>query len=225
MVLLSTSHRVRGAEMSEGGYIQGAGDDHESWAMGLTPALFWANRDVLLDAEDNEIDDIVAVLVNGDAERKKTKGEGRVEVAKGLWIGKSDGDGDDENDEGFDIVVKCQSPPSKSASATEDNAPTSTTTKPAILNLSCSTIPKLGSRDLRKKLPDVCAFVTKHTTSSKSAETPPKILVTCQTGTDLSAGTALMLLCLYYNDEGSSFLTPPPFLKFSVFGCVTDLST
>lgn len=28
-------------------YIQGAGDDEESWAMGLTPKLFWENKDFL----------------------------------------------------------------------------------------------------------------------------------------------------------------------------------
>lgn len=30
-------------------YVQGAGDDHESWALGLTPDVFWRNRSKLLD--------------------------------------------------------------------------------------------------------------------------------------------------------------------------------
>mgnify|MGYP002713641075 FL=1 len=30
-------------------YVQGAGDDHESWALGLTPDVFWRNRSRLLD--------------------------------------------------------------------------------------------------------------------------------------------------------------------------------
>ena len=34
-------------------YIQGAGDDEEHWAKGLTPALFWRHRDDLL-ASDRE---------------------------------------------------------------------------------------------------------------------------------------------------------------------------
>ncbi|KZT05396.1 initiator tRNA phosphoribosyl transferase [Laetiporus sulphureus 93-53] len=29
-------------------YIQGSGDDHESWGMGLNPPLFWENKDELL---------------------------------------------------------------------------------------------------------------------------------------------------------------------------------
>lgn len=29
-------------------YIQGAGDDEESWAHGLTPALFWQQKDFIM---------------------------------------------------------------------------------------------------------------------------------------------------------------------------------
>ena len=40
VILCSASRRVLGAEMSEGAYIQGAGDDSEGWSRGLTPILF-----------------------------------------------------------------------------------------------------------------------------------------------------------------------------------------
>ncbi|WFD25556.1 tRNA A64-2'-O-ribosylphosphate transferase [Malassezia nana] len=32
-------------------YVQGAGDDHEAWAEGLTPGLFWQHRSALLQAD------------------------------------------------------------------------------------------------------------------------------------------------------------------------------
>lgn len=41
-------------------YVQGAGDDEEAWARGLTPALFWTHRDeILANPVPQTIDDIV----------------------------------------------------------------------------------------------------------------------------------------------------------------------
>src|SRR6266487_750297 len=41
IICCTVSRRVSGGEISEGGYIQGAGDDTENWAHGLTPSIFW----------------------------------------------------------------------------------------------------------------------------------------------------------------------------------------
>ncbi|KAG6335831.1 hypothetical protein ID866_3267 [Astraeus odoratus] len=53
VVCLSASKQVSdGLERRAGGfaYIQGSGDDHELWSMGLTPTMFWRNRKELLNA-------------------------------------------------------------------------------------------------------------------------------------------------------------------------------
>ncbi|SPO40032.1 related to RIT1 - initiator tRNA phosphoribosyl-transferase [Pseudozyma flocculosa] len=44
-------------------YVQGAGDDHENWAQGLTPTLFWRHRDLLLSAAKEHLPRLVAELV------------------------------------------------------------------------------------------------------------------------------------------------------------------
>ena len=44
-------------------YCQGASDDEECWARGLTPSLFWANRDVLLAASPDRIAAVVDDVV------------------------------------------------------------------------------------------------------------------------------------------------------------------
>ena len=44
----ASARRVEGA--GEGWYVQGAGDDTENWARGLTATGFWRNRGVLMDA-------------------------------------------------------------------------------------------------------------------------------------------------------------------------------
>lgn len=36
-------------------YIQGAGDDEEGWAMGLSPKLFWENHSYILEHDSRDI--------------------------------------------------------------------------------------------------------------------------------------------------------------------------
>ena len=48
-------------------YVQGAGDDAESWACGLTPEMFWSNKQRLLSASDVELPGLVSELVGGVA--------------------------------------------------------------------------------------------------------------------------------------------------------------
>ncbi|PLW46370.1 hypothetical protein PCANC_00100 [Puccinia coronata f. sp. avenae] len=45
-------------------YVQGAGDDHEGWSMGLTPKLFWENRLQLLSADRSEIESLIDQIVS-----------------------------------------------------------------------------------------------------------------------------------------------------------------
>eukprot|EP01122_Echinamoeba_exundans_P017370 TRINITY_DN913_c0_g1_i4.p1 TRINITY_DN913_c0_g1~~TRINITY_DN913_c0_g1_i4.p1 ORF type:complete len:330 (+),score=41.53 TRINITY_DN913_c0_g1_i4:451-1440(+) len=34
-------------------YVQGGGDDHESWSLGLTPTMFWRHKDEILEYSDD----------------------------------------------------------------------------------------------------------------------------------------------------------------------------
>lgn len=45
-------------------YMQGAGDDHENWALGLTPAVWWdpINHTELLAADDEEMEELIVDL-------------------------------------------------------------------------------------------------------------------------------------------------------------------
>ncbi|KAG1854203.1 initiator tRNA phosphoribosyl transferase [Suillus subalutaceus] len=45
-------------------YIQGSGDDHELWSMGLTPTQFWKHKQTLLDANRNELPTLVQALTS-----------------------------------------------------------------------------------------------------------------------------------------------------------------
>jgi tRNA A64-2'-O-ribosylphosphate transferase len=74
------------------------------------------------------------------------------------------------------------------------------------LPLKCNATPKLGSRDLRTELPRLVPFLS----SLPLFTYPPKILVCCPSGKDLSVGTALAILCLYSSDAGATYLFTNP---------------
>ncbi|KAE8354832.1 tRNA A64-2'-O-ribosylphosphate transferase [Aspergillus coremiiformis] len=183
-VLCSASKRVHGAEMSEGGYIQGAGDDSEGWAHGLTPPVFWAHKSTLSKTREDDLPELIETLV--EEYQKQDGGQQATLIAptRNLYISRTD----PQSTEGgaCDLVIDCNGNPE----ATEGN--------PKRLNLGCG-LSKLGSRDLRKHLHKVLAFVGLQLESNPSQS----LLVTCESGKDLSAGALLAILCLCYDDDGN----------------------
>ena len=66
VVCCTSSRRVlsTGTEISEGmGYIQGAGDDTENWALGLTAPLFWAHAEALLSTPEADLPELIGALL------------------------------------------------------------------------------------------------------------------------------------------------------------------
>lgn len=180
LVLCSASRRVRGAEISEGGYIQGAGDDSEGWSHGLTPQAFWKHKEVLMQSHEDELHQLIQQLlkkdeISGHTSKQITK----ISPTSNLHIGI----GPVEIVHGFDLVLNCQN----KGCGTSAN----------VVNLGCR-LGKLGSKDLRNKLSIVSQIVGNELLKNDQSQ----VLVTCATGKDLSAGVAVALLCLFYNDEG-----------------------
>ena len=57
---------------------------------------------------------------------------------------------------------------------------------------------KLGSKQLREKLPGMRTVVEQLLRKSRDA----RLCVCCSTGKDLSVGAVLMILCCFYADDG-----------------------
>jgi tRNA A64-2'-O-ribosylphosphate transferase len=197
IILCSASRRVLGAEMSEGTYIQGAGDDSEAWSRGLTPALFWQHKDELLNTPEPELERLIHQLIlNSRKEDRGGTDAVRIPPTLNLYLAKADGDdssmpsqprkGSETSSEKapgkavlsgrqriretkYDIVINCS----------KAGTPMLAETK---LDLACRT-GKLGSKDLSKKLGLV---------------------------RDLCVGVALMLLCSSYGDDGHVVIKPDP---------------
>lgn len=183
IVLCSASKRVEGAEMSEGGYIQGAGDDSECWSLGLNPTMFWENSIKIFRTKEEELPELIEDLLKKYRTPNPADQATLIRPTRNIYISKVKEDEDHAST--FDLIINCNS----NTVSPEEN--------PKILNLACRDA-KLGSRDLRNVLGKVKDFVVSQLGSDPSRP----LLVTCETGRDLSAGAILMILCLFYNDNG-----------------------
>lgn len=186
LVLCSASRRVHGAEVSEGGYIQGAGDDSEGWSHGLTAQLFWKYRDELMQTPEGDLPALIERL--RDQEEGESMAQGvftKIVPTSNMHIGI----GPVSNIQGIDLIINCQGELPASSKR---------------LDLKCRSA-KLGSKDLRDKLASVIDTVRRLLLRDDAAQ----ILVTCSTGKDLSAGVAVALLCLCYDDQGTLMTLGP----------------
>ena len=208
MILCTASRRVPGGEDSEHGYIQGAADDSESWAHGLTPGLFWQHKAALAATAEDDLPDLITSLVSQTRERGGQARSTPVAPTRQIFLGSEDAARDD--DDGFAVRISCTP-----AAAAPPPSPLAQEHVQKI-NLACAR-GKVGSRQLRHSLSAILPVLDSlfpsspppHNDNDGTAQSapprprPPKILVTCATGKDHSVGVALAILCLYVDDAGA----------------------
>ena len=193
MVVCCSASRLEHGDADQ--YVQGAGDDTENWAHGLTAELFWQHRDeLMLERGEEEVVELVEELV------RQKRSEDRTEVVevwprgckRPFYIGTQSGCRELERD--FDAVVLCEDfdgpvGPYRGEKSKHLNT--------MILRMGCLS-GKLGSKALRESLLVLKPFMGQVLARTQS----PRILITCSTGKDISVGVALALFCLYYDDQG-----------------------
>lgn len=173
---------MAGGEASEGGYIQGAGDDTENWAHGLKPKVFWGNKQMLLDADEGDLPELIESLVT-NAGASPSQGPRCLKPCEWLFVVATSA-----LPESVDGIVIALHPETTLVEAWQ----TSKT------RMDVGVGPhKLGSRNLRSALPSIIGFV------ASEAQTGKQIVVACESGTDLSIGVALAVLCLFCSDHGA----------------------
>ncbi|KAL6902517.1 tRNA A64-2'-O-ribosylphosphate transferase [Trichoderma evansii] len=210
VICCTASRRVVGSEVDEGGYIQGAGDDTENWALGLTPDVFWTNTTDLLSAPEADLPDLIVRLVE-EAKVKRQAGEGsqtalpRKQLTPHISV------------RPISTSHDLSTPPVKQEDEClillTDASPTpkeSWIQSPTHIRVDLGKH-KTASRNLRLALPDICSFAASflqkhHSASDSSADgnsQPPQIVVVCDSGKDLSVGVALALSCYLFDDQGN----------------------
>ncbi|OMP89270.1 tRNA A64-2'-O-ribosylphosphate transferase [Diplodia seriata] len=199
VILCTASRRVPGGEASEGGYVQGAGDDSEGWACGLTAPLWWEHAEALLRASEAELPGVIGELVaaGGQGRGGGVDAAAVVQMAPAgwVWVCAADALREEATKQQFDAVIECGGAP--------DEALARRLPKGGYLHFKCGT-GKLGSRDLRSEVSKIEGFVRR-----RRLDAATKLAICCQTGKDLSVGVALAVLCLYTDDEGRPTPTTP----------------
>lgn len=184
VILCTASRRVHGTEVSEGGYIQGAGDDSEGWSHGLTANIFWKHKNMLMSTNEQDLPDIIAALI--DAEKTTVSVSELIMIKPTNWLFAGQIQAlNDSALENVDGLITCAQK-------------SQITPLPVVvgnhLHLECRER-KLGSRDLRKELSKLVTFMGR-------LKSPERLLVCCPTGKDLSIGIILAILCLYTDEQG-----------------------
>jgi tRNA A64-2'-O-ribosylphosphate transferase len=203
MICCTVSRRVAGGEHSEGGYIQGAGDDTENWAHGLSPLVFWTNREALLSASEAELPGLIEILVKRAATTGSPGEQMRcLKPTSCLFLTPI-------------INLRGNSLPSDACilvllpKITEESM---WQTSPTRMDVGLGPH-KLGSRNLRTALPFIVHFLrtalaSRKTEVGQELMMQKHIVIACETGKDLSIGVALAFLCLFFDDTGSLLRDP-----------------
>ncbi|KAK3378448.1 tRNA A64-2'-O-ribosylphosphate transferase [Podospora didyma] len=215
VVCCTASSRRVGAgaeELSGTGYVQGAGDDTENWALGLTAQIFWQHADELLDTPDSDLPDLIKrLVVEFEAGEANAVSELRSVVRPYLFVGTLSA-GRAALQERNTCVVTLSSSSSSAVMATAATA-TATATEPESswikspfhmeVALGRS---KAASRMLRQALPQICEFVSRYLmTAATYPEENKNVAIVCDSGRDLSVGVALAVYCWCFDASGNLF--------------------
>ncbi|KAB5563269.1 tRNA A64-2'-O-ribosylphosphate transferase [Coniochaeta sp. 2T2.1] len=189
VVCCTASRRVRGTELSEAGYIQGAGDDTENWAHGLTAQIWWRHKDELLATAEGELPALIERLVAEQSERGGGAGSLRV-LTDVISVGALP-----VEDQSVKVCLV------KLVPETTEKETWQKSKRKLEVGIGRS---KTAGRNLRHALPTICASVKEFLDSNATevGEQKPRVIVACDTGKDLSVGVALGLDCWCFDESG-----------------------
>ncbi|KAF8807061.1 initiator tRNA phosphoribosyl transferase [Phlegmacium glaucopus] len=193
IMCVSASKQIQqGLERRSGGfaYIQGSGDDHELWGMGLTPQIFWEHHQDLIAADRAQLSSLVSKIIvsaphsacNFD---KTTNSMNPIKRVGGrLLIGSIAGVSDTVNVDNMEFIILTSSMQDEPIS------------KPRKTYIPVVAGKRGHSQFLRTVLPTAVTFIRDGLAEEK------RICIACDSGKDLSVGVALAALQLFFQDNG-----------------------
>ncbi|KAL2760744.1 hypothetical protein ACRALDRAFT_2039319 [Sodiomyces alcalophilus JCM 7366] len=219
-----SSGRRRGEWPAQGDsfvYVQGAGDDTENWAHGLTADLFWAHKDILLSTPESELPALVTRLVETSRlqgvpllhdssgihnPQPKVVVPGVVAVCSLAMLDAMDEaskngtgkEGGGSTSDGGNANCRILLTPGVTGRETWIKSP-----QEMQVGLGRH---KVASRNLRTALPDICSFVSRYlqdldNDDRRGGAGRHVVLIACETGKDLSVAAALAVSMWCFDSE------------------------
>ncbi|KAG0708686.1 tRNA A64-2'-O-ribosylphosphate transferase [Suillus ampliporus] len=181
-------------------YIQGSGDDHELWSMGLTPAQFWKHKSNILHANRSELPTLVHTLTSSTKNLEtRTNSDlnasfcptpihhvrGRLSVCTNddLLCSPDALDG-----EAFAVVYLSSADQAPPVLKDRD--------RPRFLCIVTPQGKKGQHHFLHTILPQALPFISLHLQNAR------RVCIACSSGTDMSIGVTLAALTKFFDDSG-----------------------
>ncbi|KAI0827991.1 initiator tRNA phosphoribosyl transferase [Trametes gibbosa] len=208
IVCISASKQVEdGLERRTNGfsYVQGSGDDHELWGMGLTPQLFWDNIDELLNSDRDDlssvVDDVVAKSKNRQLSNVWTNHPTAVSTVNNWLLIGAEPDMPSEPPIALQdvarpvsyVVISANTPPPEDAAGHPGPA--------HILRLRMAEGKKDQLHFLQSVLPGSMRYIRRRLARGDT------VCVCCDSGKDASVGVALAALQIFFDDQGDLLVT------------------
>ncbi|KAJ3541050.1 hypothetical protein NMY22_g4047 [Coprinellus aureogranulatus] len=215
VICVSASKQVHdGTERRTGGfsYIQGSGDDHELWGMGLNPDIFWKERDKLLSVRRAGLPSLVSELVSSHSSSSwgsAREPEGIAMISNRISLCRLSELGSrslETSNTAFVLIDevsengKPASSQSKTSSQDQPEAAGAGTTEPqpssSVLKFEIPGGKRSQAYFLHDVLPSSLRFVGDKLSQGCN------IVIACPSANDLSVGVALGAISRYFDDEG-----------------------
>ncbi|KAJ1665308.1 tRNA A64-2'-O-ribosylphosphate transferase [Coemansia sp. RSA 1813] len=185
----SSSSSVGGTQSMGFNYVQGAADDQEMWALGLTPRMFWKHRDALLLDTASACEDTVRAIVASSCDLQDNNDSARFHFIAGTQVavgGRVSGR-PPECWNHFDAIINCGAPLYQEHSVNSQKLASRYIYLP---------IPegKRGQAELGKQIPRALDFARPFLRDPSK-----RILVHCSQGMDRSVGIALAIMTRYFD--------------------------
>ncbi|KAL6942611.1 hypothetical protein ACO0QE_003795 [Hanseniaspora vineae] len=170
-------------------YVQGAADDHELWSNGLEAVDFWANRDYFSTIENTDAEINSYIVKNIMGKRNVQKQELKFEkITEQIYIGISGPAGAMPKD--FKLWIRCGAEGETSMASEEEKENCDSRIIQFYPGLKSNE--KKSGKNLRVALIEIVPLIENILFDPSGASEPVnQVLITCDTGTDISAGIAL----------------------------------
>lgn len=194
-----------GEDGDDADYIQGAADDTENWAHGLTPELFWDNSEKLLETPEADLPALITAIVKAGSESTASAGGATYTetaitpyLSAGQWTGPSP-----------PLPPRDPSDVCQIAFVRQATEPATWASSPTSLEVGLGKQDKIAGRTLRYAFPQICEFVSAFLKRGDGDRSKKRVRILCPTGRDISVGTALALLCFCFDEAGEPRTASP----------------